>query len=335
MKHQIISVAAWLIYFCSLTPGAWGDEYQTVAVFSEAPVYFLGSDNQRDISNRVSLPPEGSYAAVTLTLTLDCPKGGQCDRWDRVGFIGARDQQGRKIELVRFATPYGQGGTWTQDITDYLPLLRDEVTFDAFIDTWVGPGHGSGDGWLLSVDLTFVPGTLAQKPRRVIPVMNFDHVVYGDPKRPAIREMNVDMDQPHSHAKLITKITGHGQGNQDNCAEFCGKRHHLTINGQDLSRFIWRDNCATSVDQNQRGNYFHSRAGWCPGDIAAPWTEALGELPVQSDPLEITYRVQDYVNSCRPDSDQCSHCVLGTGCNYDGGRHTEPVYKVSAHIILY
>jgi len=45
--------------------------------------------------------------------------------------------------------------------------------------------------------------------------------------------------------------------------------------------------------------------------------------------------VEAYENSCRPDAPVCTGCSLGTGCEYDGGNHTTPVYKLSAALTLF
>ena len=48
----------------------------------------------------------------------------------------------------------------------------------------------------------------------------------------------------------------------------------------------------------------------------------------------ITYAVETYENTCRPDAATCGGCTLGTGCNYDGGSHTEPGWQQSAVLVL-
>ena len=46
---------------------------------------------------------------------------------------------------------------------------------------------------------------------------------------------------------LRTFVTGHGQGNADNCAEFCGKTHTLTAGKTPHAKMIWRTDCATTA----------------------------------------------------------------------------------------
>ena len=72
-------------------------------------------------------------------------------------------------------------------------------------------------------------------------------------------------------------------------------------------------------------------AGWCPGAIVAPWETDLALAP---GPLTIGYDVEAYTNTCRPDAPTCTGCTLGTGCDYDGGNHTEPSFQQSAVLVL-
>jgi hypothetical protein len=76
----------------------------------------------------------------------------------------------------------------------------------------------------------------------------------------------------------------------------------------------------------------YPRAGWCPGAPVLPWTEDLYGLPAE---LTIGYDVEAYENTCRPDAATCTGCTLGTGCEYDGGAHTEPRFEQSALIVFY
>ena len=298
-------------------------------------IYFKSGDNRREQKVEVDLGLPNNilqFAKVTLNFALRCPSN-KCDAWDRLGTFGILDEEGRYLELFRFITPYGIGAKWTADLSDFLPLLEGKKTFRIFIDTWVGPGHPQGNGWLVDASLHYEEGDPNTRALFVYPLLRMEDIVYGDPKQSTKREVKVTLNNiPGSNnARLYTIITGHGQGNAENCAEFCPKNHTISFAGSTVSKIIWRDDCATSVDPNQKGNYRSSRAGWCPGDKVYPWIINIDNL--SSDFEEFNYEVDPYINTCRPDAVQCSGCVFGTSCSYDGGLHTEPRYYVSSYLI--
>lgn len=313
-----------------------------VSAFDKTPVYFTGTDNQRDVDAPVTFPASGAYEKIILHVALDCPKDG-CDPWDRFGSLGLVTQKGQDggpdtvIELARFITPYGVGAAWDLDVTDLRPLLSGDVTLRAFIDTWVGPGSQYGGGWLFTATFTMTGGIPSRLPIAAVPVWTLRQVTYGDPSQPissAAPPSTLSLPPATSYA-LRTFVTGHGQGNADNCAEFCGKTHTITVGAMAHAQKIWRTDCATTAAPNQQGTYQYSRAGWCPGADVKPWT-----FDVTSDLAGVTsgsfaYDVEAYENTCRPDANPCTGCTLGTGCAYDGGNHTEPNYQLSSLLIAY
>jgi hypothetical protein len=314
----------------------------TVTPFDKTPIYFTGDDNQRQVDVDASFPSEGEYATITLHLALSCPSGG-CDPWDRFGSLGLVAAKGANgdpdtvIELMRFITPYHVGASWDLDVTDLRPLLSGDVTLRAFIDTWVGPGSQYGDGWLLSASFEMKGGLPAKIPVAVLPVWTQRSVVYGDPAKPiadSAPPQTITLPTATSYS-LRTFITGHGQGNASNCAEFCQKDHTITAGSTPHAQKIWRTDCATTAAPGQQGTWKYSRAGWCPGADVVPWVIDVTADLAGSATATFAYDVQSYVNTCRPDSPTCSGCTLGTGCAYDGGSHTEPNYALSTLLIAY
>jgi hypothetical protein len=95
---------------------------------------------------------------------------------------------------------------------------------------------------------------------------------------------------------------------------------------------VWREDCATAGVPGQAGTFQYPRAGWCPGAMVTPWIEDFLQPGAE---LALTLDVEAYENTCRPDAAQCSGCTLGTGCEYDGGAHTEPRYERSALVVFY
>ncbi len=307
----------------------------TVAVFSQEPVYFAGADNKRNVDATVDFPADGSYASVTFRVTLDCPSG-RCDPYDRFGSIGIVPDEASDatIELVRFVTPFGVGADFSWDATDLRPLLRGKVHLRGFIDTWVGPGSPYGDGWLLTASVEMTGGTPEHEPLAVVPVWTMRSVTYGDPAHPTsefVAPATLAVPSGATQLALRSFVTGHGQGNADNCAEFCAKDHTMTVGATPYVTRLWRDDCATSGAPGQHGTFQYARSGWCPGASVEPWTADVTADLAPS--VTVAYDVEAFENTCRPDAATCSGCSLGTGCAYDDGAHTEPHWFVSALLV--
>jgi hypothetical protein len=313
-----------------------------VTAFDKTPVYFTGTDNKRIVDAPASFPATGAYSKIILHLSLDCPSGG-CDPWDRLATLGVVTAKGANgdpdtvIEIERFITPYHVGATWDIDVTDLRPLLTGDLTLRGFIDTWVGPGSQYGDGWLLTARFEMTGGIPAALPVAVMPVWTMRSAVYGDPAKPiamSVPAQTLTLPAGASSYALRSFITGHGQGNVGNCAEFCSKSHTLTVGTTAHAQKVWRTDCAKTAAPNQQGTYKYSRAGWCPGADVKPWI-----LDITSDVAggmaSVAYDVEAYDNTCRPDAMSCAGCTLGSTCDYDGGNHTEPNYSVSTLLIAY
>ncbi len=314
----------------------------TVTPFDKAHLYFTADDNQRVVDAPASFPASGAYAQIILHLTLACPQGG-CDPWDRLASLGVVTAKGQGgdpdtvVEIARFITPYHVGASWDLDVTDLRPLLTGDLTLRAFIDTWVGPGSSYGAGWLLTASFEMKGGIPAMLPVAAIPVWTPRAVTYGDPKKPvADSAPPATITLPPASAYAVRAlVTGHGQGNAGNCAEFCGKTHTLTAGATPHPQKIWRTDCAKTAAPNQQGTYQYSRAGWCPGADVLPWiVDVTADVPAGGS-ATFAYEPQAYENTCRPDATPCSGCTLGSTCDYDGGNHTEPFYQLSALLIAY
>jgi hypothetical protein len=310
-------------------PDAALGEDTTVVAFDAEWVHF-GDPNTRQVDKVVTFPDAGQhFSSVTLHIDLSCPTGG-CDWWDRHGHLSVMDGDA-EIEIARFVTPYRVGHQMTVDVTDLQRLLEGELTVRIFIDTWVGPGHANGAGWLVDATFDFVGGLATPEPFAVIPLWAPHGIVYGDPAQPTAQTATVEVPAGATGARLRALVTGHGQGHAENCAEFCAREHTFDLGGEVVAATIWRDDCATTAAPNQQGTYQYPRAGWCPGAMVEPW---VGEVAVAPGPLDVSYDVASYENTCRPDATTCAGCTLGTGCEYDGGNHTEPNFQQSALLVL-
>lgn len=317
----------------------------SVTAFDGAHVYFLGwedGQNQRQIDVELEFPAaELGYEAVTLELGLRCPEGG-CDWWDRAAYLGvvegAGTEEERVLEVARFMTPYRVEGAWTIDVSSLRPLLSGTRTLRVFIDTWVGPGHANGDGWLVDARFDFVGGVPAELPVEVIPLWAYSEATVGDPALPVdgqIEPVTVAIPAGASRVELRSIITGHGQGNAENCAEFCQLAHGYLVGTAAVQRTVWRDDCAENPIDDQQGTWTYPRAGWCPGADVIAWVEDVTEGATPGREVQVLYDVSSYENTCRPDAETCMGCALGTGCEYDGGNHTPPVVRMSAVLVAY
>ena len=138
-----------------------------------AHIYFSGNDNQREKTFNIKFPKRNrSFKKITFILTLRCPNQA-CDWWDRRGSIKVR-KDNQDFEILRFMTPYRVGNSWNFDITNLRPLLIGETQLKIFIDTWVGPGHHQGEGWIVDLKFKFKDGRLDKKPFKIIPVKSFN-----------------------------------------------------------------------------------------------------------------------------------------------------------------
>ncbi len=323
------------------TPPSTAGEDKTVSVFTKEEVSFTGAANLRVVDKAGTFPDKGTYQSIILHLALECP-AGKCDAWDRFGTLGVVTKKGDKpendtvVEVARFITPYGVGASWDLDVTDLRPLLRGSLTLRVFIDTWVGPGSPYGNGWSVSASFEMKGGVPEKEPLAVVPIWTMRAGVYGDPAKPltgSFPDQTVALPTGAKQFAVRTFVTGHGQGNLYNCAEFCPREHTITVAGTAHKQKMWRTDCATTAAPGQKGNYKPSRAGWCPGADVKPWTfDATADFAAGS---AVQYGVEAYENTCREGAPTCAGCTLGSDCKYDGGNHTEPSYYVSSLLIAY
>ena len=308
-----------------------------VSAFAETHVYF-GAENRRVVDTTVVFPPAAAlYRSISLDFALGCPNNA-CDYWDRLGWLSIVRNPGsdaeEEIEISRFITPYRVAASWRVDVTDLRLLLTGEVTMRVFIDTWVGPGHAQGEGWLVDASFDFRGGPPPRPVDQVINLWSPHGRVYGDPAQPFAVSTSAAVPADILAARVRTLVTGHGQGSSENCAEFCSKSHSIDVAGTRYDKQIWRDDCPETAVPDQAGTWEYPRAGWCPGAVVREWTVEVTEATVGGGDINFTYDAEAYENSCRPDADPCTGCLAGT-CDYDGGAHTEPRYQLSSLLILY
>ncbi len=277
------------------TPGPLEGEDETLVAFDGVHQQF-GQGDTRTVSTPMTFPDEvWQYDAITLHYTLSCPDGG-CDPWDRLAYVQVVSQEGtddeRVVEVGRFITPYGVGGSWSVDVTDLRPMLAGERVVRSFIDTWVNPG------WLVDVSFEFHGGTPARRAIDVQPLW-FGYYTYGDPSNPPetyLTPQSASVPVGATGASMRVLATGHGFGATENCAEFCQKEHTLVAGGAENTQVVWRNDCLTAGVPGQSGTFWYSRAGWCPGDDVVPrvW-DVTTQAPAGGE-ATFEYRLQNYLN---------------------------------------
>ncbi len=295
------------------TPG----EDVTVTAFDGEHVYF-GDENRRQVDVEVSFPDATTtYSSINGRFALRCPDEG-CDHWDRYGTFGIVLDPGTEseqyIELDRHITPYRVGFSWEAELTDLRPTLTGTQTMRVFIDTWVGPGHDQGAGWLFDAAFDFVGGAPpSPEPIDNIPV--WGHLAWNaglddQPVETQVVPTSVDVPAETTAATFRSFITGHGWNNGQNCAEFCEKNHYYTVGGSEFGRLVWRDDCSETVtDGTQQGTWTYSRAGWCPGAQVFPWDTDVSDMVVSGEAVDVSYRLEDF--SWWGDGDQPYYYMSG------------------------
>ncbi|MFT5667609.1 MAG: archaellum component FlaF (FlaF/FlaG flagellin family) [Vicingaceae bacterium] len=263
----------------------------------------------------VVLPDDNlNYGTITLEISVACPSSG-CDPWDQPAKISI-SKNGQLHEIARYITPYGKGcGPWVVDVTDFKTLLRGYTEFASYIQVW------GASGWLLNAKLIYDRTPAANPYQKLTPLWASDNWVYGDPAvsydLPA-RAITVDSNTNNVGMRMT--ITGHGQGNTNNAAEFSQFTHQVAVNGSNInSHILWNSNCNTNTCSNQFGTWQFARAGWCPGEAVDPYHVNMTSNVSASNNLTVDYVLQPYTNNLR------------TG--YNGSNHTQPHYKVHSYLV--
>jgi hypothetical protein len=280
----------------------------------ESEQHNFASAGQRQL-NTITLPSDLSrYDEIRLRIDINCPSTG-CDPWDQPANIKINTSQGI-FELGRYITPFGIAcGPWYIDVTDFKSVLTGEVTFESYIQVW-GPS-----GWNLDLDLEFVIDDEDREYTRLSPIHSTDYQVYGDPNISYDLEdvdLSVAQNTETSHVRM--QVSGHGQGNTDNAAEFLQRMHQVRINNSVIaSHNLWKTDCPANSCSNQFGTWLFSRAGWCPGQEVIPAIFNTTQEVSPGEEFSFDYQLQNYTN------------LRNTG--YNGGSHTEPHYRIHSFFI--
>lgn len=224
---------------------------------------------------------------------------GWCGDWDYDVHVIAMTSTGDTIELGEIITPYANstfpataGWDWKHsymfDVTDYYPILKDDVTIRIFYSGYSG-------GFTASMKFHFVEGTRA---RDVVGIQKLYHGSYAyglatNPIESNVAELTLNFPATAESGIFRTIITGHGGISGSNCSEFCKKWMKYQVNGTDiLTKYIWRDDCGSNWLAVQSGTWIYDRANWCPGNLVDPWIVPIpaSVLPGSSYTADINFQ---------------------------------------------
>jgi hypothetical protein len=195
-----------------------------------------------------------------------------------------------RFEIARYITPYGKGldlgpngFLWMFDVTDYQDLLRGQVDLAA---------HNRQE--LIDLKFAFIEGTPARNPKSIRnvyvgnPTFSTNFESWAVPKK-----VYINPDAERTVVKF--RLTGHGFGGNENCAEFCKKDHWLDVDGERVwKQNVWRDNCAFNPVQPQGGTWVYQRANWCPGAEVETYEVDITDQVTRGDSVELDYSAEAY-----------------------------------------
>lgn len=294
-----------------------------VVLFDKTVVSLATSREPNAVIGFGDLPKD--IGRVICTLKLATPPGGAMDKWDRRGALYLYTPDKQRYEILRFKTPFLKEWEWQTDVTDFLPLFRNQQKFGMFIDTW-------RDGFAMSATLDFYPGKPERTPVKVVNLWQGEPII-GDAKMPAQKffdEKTVEVPADATGAKLRMVASGHGQfPNSKNAGEFLGLNRSLWVNGQEFKNLLWKSDNYLNPCRPQKGTWKYDRAGWGPGSITPPWVIDIDPI-VKASPKELTldYAIMDdYVNEHVGKGDPPTHWVDGQVIFYSDPAATKPATR--------
>ena len=249
----------------------------------------------RVFTREVTLPDAAAMAGfdrleVDVEITCEAQNPFACSEWDRIAGVHlcASDDCSERLELARWITPYWRRGRqrWAIDATPLLALLRDGGTRSFFVE--LGPEWERATEWVASVSLRF--RATGEDERAIGGERAFTGGTF-DSSYNTREPFRFTPPAGAARVELVTILSGHGQTDGDNCAEWCDHRHAFSVNGTALpviahegARIGGPLGCASRASEGvlpgQWGNWAQARAYWCPG------------LPVEARRTDITAQVR-------------------------------------------
>jgi hypothetical protein len=201
-----------------------------------------------------------------------------------------------RYEIGRFITPYGigldlgpDGFTWTYDVSDYAPLLMDDVEISA-----------GNQQELIDLKFLMIEGVPARDVKEITRIWGARasysfNALDGDSK---LSNKTIDLNDDASSFKVKTRLTGHGHhssnGSYPHCCEWWPNTHYLLVNTDTIADwYIWQEyDCAQNPVFPQGGTWPGSREGWCPGDKVKDNEFEITEY-ITGDTVQLDYDISD------------------------------------------
>ena len=228
---------------------------------------------------------------LEFDVTVNCPYRNvfACSEWDRIANIELcldGEACADRRELVRWITPYWRVGTrrWVIDASALMGLVSQGGL--RWFRIGMGPDWERATERDVRVALRLARRDTGTRTSSVVSAFTGGDfgASYND-RTPMTFTPPADAEK----VELVVMVSGHGQANQSNCAEWCDHRHQFSVNGQALPELRHEGQigstggCAPTTSQGlppgQFGNWAPERAYWCPG------------LPVEHIRIDITDRV--------------------------------------------
>ncbi len=167
-----------------------------------------------------------------------------------------------QFEIGRYITPYGigldlgpNGFKWVYDVTDFAPLLRNNVTLSA-----------GNQQELIDLTFIFIKGTPPRDVKQIDQIWYDRGAMFPDVlTNKALPAVSIPLNPEAKTFKLKAVTSGHDFSNETNCAEFCKRDHFFAVDGTE--QFVWPlwKECGDNPVYPQGGTWLIDRTGWCPG----------------------------------------------------------------------
>lgn len=201
-----------------------------------------------------------------------------CGEWDYEAYlercrldVASDPDCAQRDQLLLWITPYARPGTrrWVVDATPFLAMLKGggEQTF-RFGMLWnMNPNQ-------VRVSFRLSDRGVGLKPHAIVPLFEGGefNATYNEGRSPVA----FTRDAADKKVELVTLLSGHGQTEGNNCAEWCDHEHTFSFGeGKQPVKISYPGQagvamgCAQRVDEGvvpgQWGNWTPGRAAWCPG----------------------------------------------------------------------
>jgi hypothetical protein len=258
----------------------------------------------RILVRTVTLPDANDMAglnSVEFDVGVTCPHRNvfACSEWDRIARIEwcADAECAERQEIVRWITPYWRRGhrRWVMDASPFLALMQagGEQTFRVEM----GPGWERATERDARIVLRLATRDGAARSAGV------ERAFGGGAFNAEYNNREPFTFTPPADAtrvELVTILSGHGQADGTNCAEWCDHRHTFSLNGEALPTIQPSPvttgalrGCARRADEGvppgQYGNWAIGRAYWCPGLPVDARRDDITEQVRLGEANELTY----------------------------------------------